>query len=175
MYINKNSYITFDGNSGVNFTENSATASGAVDIFNGSIVFSNSTVIFDNNSGTDGTAIHGNANCEITIRENSTVIFSNHWGLIGGAIHCLFSCRLIYNESTVTFINNKARYGGAISVQFNFNMIIAKDAKVTFNNNSAVLVSGAIHIADGSNIICGANSNVIFILILQRMMVEQCF
>ena len=32
MYINKNSYITFDGNSAVNFTENSATASGAVDI-----------------------------------------------------------------------------------------------------------------------------------------------
>ena len=34
---------------------------------------------------------------------------------------------------------------------------------MTFNNNSAVLVGGAIRIADGSNIICEASSNVTFI------------
>ena len=43
-------YIMFEGNSVVKFTRNSASTSGAVDLYNTNVTFNKCTVIFDNNN-----------------------------------------------------------------------------------------------------------------------------
>ena len=146
------SNISFEDNSIITFTENSATSGGAIySVDNSNILFEeNSTVTFIENSATrDGGTIYSS---NISFEDNSTITFTENSATSGGAIYSVDNSNILFKEnSTVTFTENSAtRDGGAIHSVDNSNILFEGNSTVTFTENNATRDGGALHCDLGS-------------------------
>ena len=161
--ISSGQHVTIAGS--VQFINNSANYGGAIDSFGkvtianngqlvvqgthvkqlGGAIMSNhisiaSSVQFINNSAIQGGAIESGG--DVAIADNAQVLFlGNHADSIGGAIAIDSNVVL---AGSVQFISNTAQLGGAIAI-LPGNMTIANNAQVTFQDNHAYRVGGAIY------------------------------
>ena len=117
LYIFANSNITMKDDSTMNFTHNK------VDWYGGAIYcYSNSSIS----------------------HEGKDLVFAENKAGHGGAIFILQSTLLLL--SSTRFINNKAKAGGgAINLQYTFNVSFDKSSKISFYDNTAIQYGGAIY------------------------------
>ena len=162
IFLN-NSYVYFKGNSNVTFYQNT----GGV-IFsdeNGSIYFEgNSTTVFSNN--TAGGAIYIQYNSNISFQENSNTIFSNNYytavGVNGGVLSAGEYCNIFFQgNSNTVFSNSAADYGGALYLYLSCN-IFFKEKSVTLFSNIIAHYTGIIQAESNSGVIFDDNSTVTF-------------
>ena len=148
--IGSDGSVTIAGS--VHYINNSADIGGAIASLC-SVTIAGS-VQFINNSANYGGAISSDGN--VTIADNAQVIFQgNHVKMFGGAI---ISRQHVTIAGSVQFINNSAKEGGAIGSDAS--VIIAENVSVQFLNNTAQL-GGAISMFPGIMSVAN-NSNVSF-------------
>ena len=152
IYTNE-SYISFEGNSTTEFSNNIANSGGAIFSEDSFIAFkdSSSTMFNNNTAGTDGGAISCEfvSYCYISFEGNSTTIFSNDMASHGGAI-AVKNCvdKLSFNNfSTTIFSRNLAIYGGAI---YSYTSIAFKANSTTVFSHNVAGQGGALSCFSGS-------------------------
>ena len=119
IYLQRNSYVTFEGSL---------------------------TVKFHNNEATLGGAINCNSNSDITSTEAPNVTFSFNTASLGGAIYIMTSNITIADNSKLKFTHNIAlQDGGALFLDKQFRFTLTGDAVITFSLNTASDYGGAIY------------------------------
>ena len=169
IYLMRNSYVIFEQNSIVTFTDNKAT-NGTVYCEAGSYVIFEGTseVTFNGNSATQyGAAIYSSDYSHVKFAGNSKITFSNNVVFpndislqYGGIIFSKHSSDISFEETSFTvFDNNTADFGAAIFLLQNSRIRFKGQSNVLFNNNKVqscgVLTSAlfsSIHFNDNSTV-----------------------
>ena len=167
IYCYYNSAISFKDNSTTVFSNNDAGVDGGAiySYYNSAISFKdNSTTVFSKNAGYyEGGAIYSFNDSTISFDDNSTTVFSNNnANTDGGAVYVKNSNISFDDYAFIKFFKNEAkRYGGAGYFNTWCNMVLGKNAEVSFESNKAQY-GGALCINDNANIIFKENSTASF-------------
>ena len=146
--------------SNVTFTSNSAKQGGALLAFASTVNINSTEMSFLNNSGQEGGAVYLDSST-LYFTNSTKVIFKNNLAIAacaltnyktndrlnvsGGAEATTFSTLNFVN--TTMFVDNRSYgRGGAIDVRHNSTVVMESDANITFTNNSAGIVGGAMNI-----------------------------
>jgi len=79
-----------------------------------------------------------------------------------GAVHGGDNSKFILNgDAWVTFTRNIAEHGGAVSI-FHSTLLLAENSTTYFNNNTAKMSGGAIHLVNGFTMTFNNASNTAF-------------
>ena len=110
IYITDYSTVTFDENSKVTFTQNSAKSrGGAIFLSNNSVCLfnHNSMVTFYDNKATKGGAIYSEANSNVTLKETCEVKFNGNSAThYGAAVYSWNNCHITFAGSTRIIFNS---------------------------------------------------------------------
>ena len=147
----RKSKISFEQNSVVVFTNNSALNGGAVcGLFTTNISFKgNSSVSIVNNTAANGAAITVAQDCSVSFEEYSNVtIMNNRASIHGGAVYSIFSCDIVFDgDCMITFSSNEAaENGGGLYSNENSVIKFKGNYSITFFKNTAEN-GGAIYIS----------------------------
>ena len=160
--------ITFSGYSLVNFTNNSASDSGATVLFGSNVIIEEySTVIFNHNIADSSAAILILFDSSITFTGRSKVNFNNNIARYCGVLTS-HSSSIIFNDNTeVTFNSNTVSYtltdsaaAAAICTYQKSDIMFSGYSLVKFTDNSAG--GGGATVFSDSNVIIEEYSTVIF-------------
>ena len=169
IYAFQHSNILFDGNSTANFSHNTANnGGGVINSFHSHLTFEgNCNVIMNNNSAISygGGAIHMYCDSQPCCKfgGNSSVTFSDNDAHLGGTMHTINSEISFEGRARIAFLRNKAANNGGSCYFSHLSIIILKEfANVTFENNNAFYIGGAIHLNNNSNITFEDNSTALF-------------
>ena len=143
IHCNDNSYVLFEGNSTTMFYGNIA------DYYGGAIfLYNNSDIFFEEKFyvASIGGDIRSKYDSYISFEGYSTTVFNSNTAFIGGAIYSHCNSYISFQgNSTITFNNNTADYdGGAIYSRRNSYISFQGNSTITFNNNAADYYGGAI-------------------------------
>ena len=165
IYLSNSSIISLGQTS--KFINNRARDNGgAITLYNNCRINSNFSVLFHNNSAThSGGAVFINHYCSVTFGHNST--FINNTANNGGAMALDDNCGIIngeYSKVTLSFKDNIAtQFGGALHLSMYSQASFIQNAKVTFDENSAISSYGsAIFSEFHSDVLFRDNSMVAF-------------
>ena len=166
-FYSTSSTVTFDNNSNVSFSFNSATTSGgAIYQINSEVLFSgNSNVTFTNNSAANGYggAFYSNTMSFISFTDHVTVVFINNFASVdAGGIYSSGHSNISFNvNSRVNFNNNSAeQFGGAMTLFGNASVSFGGSSIITFTKNRARLHGGAM-CCYGNSIISSHESSTV--------------
>ena len=161
------STVTFDNNSNVSFSFNSAaTSGGAIYQINSQVLFSgNSNVTFTNNSAANGYGgvFYSNTTSFISFTDHVTVVFINNFASVsaGGIYSSGLSNISFDGNSRVNFNNNSAeQFGGAMTLFGNASVSFGGSSIITFTKNRARLDGGAMY-CYGNSIISSHESSTV--------------
>ena len=165
IFIGDYSTVTFDQNSYVKFTNNSADHNGAAIFLNShsNIIFEQDSIVkFHSNKAINGT-IYSKVNSNVTFSGNCEVTFnSNSATQYGAAVYSLDNSHVIFDQySNVKFINNSVDHNGAaIFLNSHSNIIFEQRSSVIFHSNKAI--NGTIYSKVNSNVTFSGNCEVTF-------------
>ena len=165
IFIGDYSTVTFDRNSNVKFTNNSADHNGAAIFLNShsNIIFEQDSIVkFHYNKATSGT-IYSKVNSNLTFAGNCEVTFnSNSATQYGAAVYSLDNSHVIFDQySNVKFINNSVDHNGAaIFLNSHSNIIFEQRSSVIFHSNKAI--NGTIYSKVNSSVKFAGYCNVTF-------------
>ena len=153
-----NSYISFEGNSYAEFSNN------YIPDLNGGVIYSqlysfisfkgNSSTVFVNNTALYGGAIFSHTS-SMSFEETSSTVFSSNNAKIAGGVIVMDDGNITFNgKASTVFSNNSADvYGGAIFLYHGL---------MSFKGNSSTMLSNNSANENGGAIVCFANSYVSF-------------
>ena len=156
LYIDKNSFVTFEENSTLIINNNQAKGNGGALYIedNCNVTFKKSSITINNNQAkTDGGAFYIESNSNVTFEGNYIVTINNNQAKHrGGALFIFGNSNVTFNgNSTITINSNRAKVkGGALAVFNNSDITFKGNCTVTFNNNQANN-GGALYISESSN------------------------
>ena len=161
-----NCSITFDGNSKVVFSDNTAYFGGAVYTWINAIISfdGNTTVTYNSNKASeDGGAVYSSKNCNITFNGNSKVTFSNNKAQKGGAVYSGDYSTVLFDGTTSVLYKDNVGVNGA-AAYYSANSVIRFDGNstVTYKHNEASNFGGAENCFMHCNITFNGDSKVIF-------------
>ena len=161
------STVTFDNNSNVSFSFNSAaTSGGAIYQINSQVLFSgNSNVTFTNNSAANGYGgvFYSNTTSFISFTDHVTVVFINNFASVSaGGIYSSGHSNISFDgNSRVNFNNNSAeQFGGAMTLFGNASVSFGGSSIITFTKNRARVHGGAMY-CYGNSIISSHESSTV--------------
>ena len=142
------SYISFEGNASVVFSNNLANNhGGAIYLYNSFVYFKgNSSILFDNNTANSRGGALYSYNSSISIGGNSCVVFKNNNANYSGGVYSFFSYIYFKGNASTIFSNNIARLrqGGSIYSFYGY-VAFSGNSSTVFTNNRAPS-GGAIYV-----------------------------
>ena len=140
------SIITFNGESGVNFSHNSVSYSGGAIYLNESDLnfqeFANIT--FNENSAESGGAIFSKFLSHVSFNDNTSVFFTHNNATFGGAVYCKNNSTVSFTDHSVVNFdgNNASRSAGSVFIQECSKVIVSGKSSVTFKKKPCQIWRG---------------------------------